>query len=206
MSRPRQVTDEQILEAAREAFLEYGPAVSTTVIAAAVGLSQGALFKRFPRKEDLMFAALAPPASLGDWAGDLRGGPDERPLEEQLREIISAIEAFFTEMIPRLSVMQSCGISHRDVFERYEVPPPVAAVRALAAWLRRAQVTGRLEEAVDAEDLAYCILGPIQMRAFVQLVAGHKFRVGSKSFKDGLVRLVLGALEPRAKARREKKS
>ena len=39
MARPRQVSDEQILEAARSCFLEHGPAVSTTVIAKRLGIS-----------------------------------------------------------------------------------------------------------------------------------------------------------------------
>ena len=56
--RPKIKTDEQLLAAARSAFIEFGGAVSTTVIAENAGVSQATLFKRFGTKEQLMKRAL----------------------------------------------------------------------------------------------------------------------------------------------------
>ena len=61
MGRPRTVSDDVILEAARAVFLEQGPGASTQSIADRLSVSQAALFKRFGTKRDLMIAALMPP-------------------------------------------------------------------------------------------------------------------------------------------------
>ena len=53
MPRPRTITDEQIVEAARAAFLEQGFSATTAEIARRAGISEGTLFKRFATKEDL---------------------------------------------------------------------------------------------------------------------------------------------------------
>ena len=75
MARPRQVSDEDILTAAKEILLEHGAKASTTAIAKAVGLSQAALFKRFGTKLDLVKAALAPKTPRQWWL-DAANGPD----------------------------------------------------------------------------------------------------------------------------------
>ena len=58
MARPQQIADDQLLQVAREVFLEHGPNVSTTLIAERAGVSQATLFKRFGNKSCLMFGAL----------------------------------------------------------------------------------------------------------------------------------------------------
>ena len=45
--RPRQFSDDELLQTARRCFLEHGPGVSTGLIAEELGVSQAALFKRF---------------------------------------------------------------------------------------------------------------------------------------------------------------
>ncbi|HIK90782.1 MAG TPA: TetR/AcrR family transcriptional regulator, partial [Planctomycetes bacterium] len=60
MARPRTISDDQILQTARECFLQHGPSVATDVIADQLGVSPQALFKRFHSKQDLMLAAIAP--------------------------------------------------------------------------------------------------------------------------------------------------
>lgn len=194
MARPRQYSDEDILEAAREAFLEHGPAVSTTVIAAKVGLSQSALFKRYGTKEQLMFEALAPPPSVAQWVADLQQGPDDSPLRGQIERIVARITAFFVEMVPRFAIMQSCGVSQRTLLDRYEVPPPVVAVRTVGAWFARAQAAGRVRDDLEPEGLALALLGPIQTRTFIQHIAGERFPIGGPDPGRDLVELMMGAL------------
>lgn len=60
MTRPRTVTDQAILDAARHCAMERGPAVSLDVIAERVGVTSPALLKRFGSRQDLMIAALRP--------------------------------------------------------------------------------------------------------------------------------------------------
>jgi AcrR family transcriptional regulator len=67
MGRRRTISDEQLLAAARAAFVEKGPAASTREIARRAHVSEGVLFQRFGTKSELFFAAMVPPAiALGD--------------------------------------------------------------------------------------------------------------------------------------------
>ena len=84
MARPSSVSDEDILAAAKTAFLQHGPQVSPQVIADAVGLSQPALFKRFGTKTRLMFRALVP-AGAPHFVKLLAEGQDERDISARVR-------------------------------------------------------------------------------------------------------------------------
>src|SRR4051794_1924976 len=104
MGRPRQVLDEEILEAARACFIEHGASVSTETIAARLGVSGPALLKRFGSKKELLKAAF----SVGErppWLPLVETGPDGRGLPEQLLEVAVAIDAFFRKMVPAFAVL-----------------------------------------------------------------------------------------------------
>ena len=60
MARPRTVSDEDVLAAARKVFLARGPGAPVSDIAARVGLSQPALFRRFGDKNEILRRALEP--------------------------------------------------------------------------------------------------------------------------------------------------
>ena len=80
VARPKSITNEQILGAAQDAFLESGLAATTADIARRAGISEGTIFKRFGSKDDLFLAAMGleqePPwvATLDELVGngDLR--------------------------------------------------------------------------------------------------------------------------------------
>ncbi|HEY9182138.1 MAG TPA: helix-turn-helix domain-containing protein, partial [Gammaproteobacteria bacterium] len=77
--RPRQVSDEAILEAARACLLRDGPGVAIARIAEEVGISAPAVLKRFGTKEQLVTRAL-----LSEAPPNLSSGPDPGPLRPQL--------------------------------------------------------------------------------------------------------------------------
>ncbi len=166
MARPRTVSDDAILAAARSVFLELGPSASTAVIADRVGLSQAGLFKRFSTKADLMVAALAPP-SIPPFALLLAAGPDPcRPIQEQLREIARAMALFFKEMVPCLMVLSASGISPQQLLTRFDVPPPLLAKLAMIEWIQQAMNAGRLRPG-DADPIAAAFMGALHMRSFM---------------------------------------
>jgi AcrR family transcriptional regulator len=166
MARPRTVSDAAILDAARQIFVEHGPHASTGVIAERVGLSQAALFKRFGTKQDLMFAALAPPA-IPPFIAGLEAGPDPaRPADEQLREHARIIARFFRETLPCLMVLRASDLDIRALFDRFDVPPPVRAQLAVAGWLQRAMELGLIRQG-DPVALTFSVLGAFYMRAFL---------------------------------------
>ena len=194
MARPRQVTDEQILEAALACFLEHGAAVSTGVIAGKLGISQPTLFKRFGTKERLMIAALKP--TPGEVLEVLERGPDDRPMKSQLREIAGALDAFAHEMVPRIFVLQSAGIHPGKLHAKGDQPPTLRVQQAMAGWIRRGQSSGRLAEAnVNAVSMAF--LGAIQGRAFVQHHTRSPAIFGdTDSYLDSFVRVLWDGVAP----------
>ena len=164
MGRPRAVSDDTILLAARRCFLEQGAAVPATVIAAEVGVSHTTLFNRFGSKEGLMIAALGPPRVL-PWKALLDAGPDERPMPQQFTEIALAATEYFRRMSPGLALLRAAGLSSRDVFADCEEPSPVQAHRALRGWLQRALDGGRIGPC-DPDHLTPAILGALHGRVF----------------------------------------
>ena len=96
-ARPRQISDEEILEGACACFLEHGPGVSTQVIADRLGISQPALFKRFNTKEELMISALLPPMNLPalQW---LKKPPAIGDFHSQLEELTHVLWASFSSL------------------------------------------------------------------------------------------------------------
>lgn len=196
MARPRQVSDEEILQVARRCFLEHGPSVPTTRIADELGVSQAALFKRFGTKDDLLFRALAPPPKPA-WIDILEAGPDERPLRDQLVEITHAMLVFFRDMTPCISILRASGVDlHEMVGKRYEVPPPVRGQQAIAAWFQRAVAEGRIR-AVDPDALSFVLLGSLQSRAFLQHVAGVQFPMRDpEAYVDDIIDVIWRGIAP----------
>jgi len=165
MSRPRQVSDEQILSVAREVFLEHGAAVSTTVIAGQLGISQPALFKRFGTKQRLLLAALRP-SFPPPWVGIVNQGPDARPMREQLLELATAMTSFFERVVPGISVLVGCGMSPRELFADLPHPPPVLAHQALTRWFGQAMEAGQLRS-TDPASVAMSFIGSLHARVFI---------------------------------------
>jgi AcrR family transcriptional regulator len=185
MARPRQVTDEQILDAARAVFVERGPGVPVAQVARRLGVTQAALFQRLGSKEQLLaaaFAAAAPPAlrtfALGPAAG--------RPVTEQLVELLAGLAGFFARVLPGLVVLRAAGLpTHRT--RRGQLPPPLAIRAALAGWLRRAR-----PELPDPEAVSEALLGALEARAFNRHVGGASFAPGEEPvFIERLVRALL---------------
>lgn len=61
MARPKTITDDALLAAAREVFAAHGHTASTRQVADAAGISEAVLYQRFGNKDELFFAAMRPP-------------------------------------------------------------------------------------------------------------------------------------------------
>jgi len=133
MGRPKEVTDEQIVVAARRCFLGRGAGVSAAEIARELGVSHTTLFNRFGSKEALMVAALGPPEKV-PWVAALDAGPDDRPIHDQLVEHGKVIAAYFEKLQAGFAVLQTVGVTPGKIFRsRKGDPPPVQTFRALTA-------------------------------------------------------------------------
>jgi AcrR family transcriptional regulator len=98
MTRPKTISDEDLLAVARKLFRAHGHDVTTRQVAESAGVSQAILFQRFGSKDELFFAAMAPGAP--DLAEIL--GPEE-PVQEArafLGAALTGMVGYFNELLP----------------------------------------------------------------------------------------------------------
>lgn len=196
MGRPRQFTDDQLIDAARACFLKHGPDVSTATIAEALGVSQAALFKRFGSKRELLLAALRPP-DIAPLLAVIEPGPVPGPIAPQLEHIADTLAAFFAEMVPRMGMLRAAAVTMPDLFGDC-VPPPVRVRRALEAWFGRAQAAGQLRADASPSAAAMTLIGGLQAEPFFRHVGQmHGIQIGENHPRD-TVRVLLHGLAPRA--------
>jgi AcrR family transcriptional regulator len=195
MGRPRTITDESIVETAREVFLEQGPGASTAAIAERMGISQASLFKRFGTKEELQLAALHPPEPL--WQARLAAGPDARPIREQIHEVALDIAAFMEEMIPRITMLRAAGIDVEQLMRsRHSLPPPLKNYQLLVAWFESAMAQGRVRPGI-AEIYAITLVGSINATAFFEHLAGQPLvATGREKFVSDFMEMFWRSLDP----------
>ena len=170
MGRPKEVSDQEIVAAARRIFLERGASVSAVEIGRALGVSHTTVFNRFGSKEALMIASLGPPEGI-PWIAAVNNGPDDRPIREQLVAHAKVIAAYFLDVHAGMSVLQSAGISKDRIFKPEE-SRPAEAYAALSAWLHKAQRQKRLAKC-DVPTLSRMILSALQGWAFTAQVCGE---------------------------------
>jgi TetR/AcrR family transcriptional regulator len=153
--RPRQVTDEQILEAALDAFSRRGfEAVSLRELNAALDLSHATIAKRFESKEELWKAAvnLAFQRHHASLPVDVFAAP-ATPAEE-LSLLRGFLEHFVTSAarhpeLQRLINVEGCSDSWRvDYLFDNCVAPLLLVVSPILARLREAGVVRSVDERV----------------------------------------------------------
>lgn len=159
--RPRSVSDEEIIEAARACLLAHGPSVSMAAIGKKVGISGPGVLKRFGSKENLVVRALlteAPP--------DLSHGPAPGPLPEQLVALLLTLERLLRQAAPRLATLRAGGVT---ASKWIKTPRPRLARRNLRHWLERAQESHGLAHP-DLETAADLLISLVEARGFLSWV------------------------------------
>ena len=171
MGRGRQVTDDELLEAAREVFLEHGPSASVDLVAEKVGITGPAIFRRMGSKQNLMVRALT--YGFGaSFVGVLQSGPRaEIPVREQLGEIVRVLRQDIEALLPCLTTLRAAGMEPDAIAACFEEAPPARAQREMAAWIRRGQAMGLLREQ-DADAAAISCMGAVHMRVFFGRIMG----------------------------------
>lgn len=160
MARPRQITDEQIVQAAREAFLEQGFSATTAAIAARAGVSEGTLFKRYASKEELFEVAVGL-REYGQWRAALLDRTGTGDVRRNLETAALAILAESAEVVPKLMAVFSRGHdpSHNPLLGRLDDPVRRDA-EVLAEYLRREVALNRVRPQ-DADVTALVVMGAL---------------------------------------------
>jgi AcrR family transcriptional regulator len=157
MPRPKTITDDRVLEAARALFLERGVSASTAEIARRAGISEGSIFKRFPTKEALFDAALQTPP-VPEWALRLETLVGEGDPYENLVRTLRALIVFLQRILPMVMVAFGGKPGPQPALSSGVEPPHIRDRRLLARYLRREMDAGRLREA-DADAVAQLLVG-----------------------------------------------
>ncbi|MFC4638454.1 TetR/AcrR family transcriptional regulator [Deinococcus hohokamensis] len=199
MPRPRTISDEQLLLAAREVFLEQGFSATTASIARRAGVSEGTLFKRFARKEDLFAAALGL-SEYGAWRAQLRAQVGEGEVQRNLEQAALCMLAEAERLVPSLLAVFSrgCDPSHNPMLERLDHPARADA-DALAAYLQAEAALGRVRP-LDADVTALTLVGALTHYVYRELVMPRPDRgsavMASARFVGGLLDVLWPGMKP----------
>ncbi len=140
MPRPQKVTNDEILTAARQVFIEQGMSASTSQIAERVGISEAAIFKRFSTKQALFMASMGIDQNPS-WVKLLTQQPPDAEMRSRLQEICEQMLAFYQDVFPRLMVL----LANRPPPDLGPVlPPQVRDRQLLTDYLERAIAAGYL--------------------------------------------------------------
>jgi len=178
MGRRCVLTDEEVLARARSVFVERGYAARTKQIAAAVGLTWGAIALRFGSKRALFTQAMAGPGHGSDApACELEGESDLPGLLEQLR-------THLWERWPmRLQLRLAATTTAPD-----DVADPL--VHSLTGALQSHARHGTIRSDIHAEALARVVLALLTGDVAQRFTAREPTLPTDPALIDGVVRLL----------------
>jgi AcrR family transcriptional regulator len=132
---------ERVLDAATEAFAASGPDASIDDIARLAGVGHGTVFRRFPTKDDLIYAVIE------------RHVAQMQAMAEEALESDDPGDAFFdfARQVAELS-MSTPGL-HRCVVHCGEKPGAAELNRLVAKLVSRAQQAGAVRADVEPVDV-----------------------------------------------------
>jgi AcrR family transcriptional regulator len=171
MARTPTITDEQILEAAREVFLQQGFKAATTDIATRAGISSGSIFKRYQTKEGLFFAAMT---CDSQWTKQLEGLIGQGDLKVNLEYIAKAVLDFTRDMLPRSMLAWSLRDCANRTATSVQETPVAGDIRLLSKFLQQERDLGRLRPSLNIDVAAHTLVGTMMSYGMLELVTGQK--------------------------------
>jgi len=195
VSRRREVSDEEIIKAARKVFLEKGIQEPVQTVANELAVSAATLFVRMGTKQRLIDAALWPPdppvlKTLQ------QGFHAVVPFEVQLRKILWDLAVYAKAEIPPTFTLYAAGCRDKVGDNLSEVPPRQLR-RALTKWLGQAVRHGVV--ACDPRTVAEVMIGTLEARAMHDFLARHEATDReTRTFIRSMVATILESSHPRA--------
>jgi len=191
MARPSTITTDQILDAAREVFLERGFRATTAQVAKRARVAEGSLFKRFPTKHALFFAAMQPAIQDPPFLRAIEGRLGKGEVRENLVELGTQLLEFLRRMLPLLMMSWSHGRGELPPHLATADPPPTRALRRTAEYLEAEMKRRRLRRQ-NPEVLARALFGGVQNYVFHELI--RKGRHGGRKSSEAYVRALVSLL------------
>jgi AcrR family transcriptional regulator len=204
MPRPQAFTDDQLLAAAREVFLERGVLATTAEVAARAGVAEGTLFYRFKTKAALFQAALRPDMEEPHWLASLEALAATEDLEAALCSLGVEVLTHFRKAVPLLMLQGSNPLPARAAAGAPAGPgehAPAQAVRRLSAFFEAHMRAGRLRPA-PPDVTARVFLGGFMNYAFHEAMAPEAAtpHAPAEPYVREVVALLLSGLAPTPQA------
>ncbi|OUL24054.1 TetR family transcriptional regulator [Nostoc sp. T09] len=168
MARIPRITNQQILEAAREVFLQKGFSGSTQEIAQKAGISEASIFKRFINKEELFFAAMGIPETP-PWVKEMESLSGKGELKANLIQVCLWILEFYRDVMPRIMMLRSRGNLVPKLGVKLE-SKPIQDVKLLTAFLDHEIKQGRLRTC-EPQAIAHILLGSLMNYIFLEQIS-----------------------------------
>ncbi len=163
MTRRGEATRARLIEATRAVVRDVGyPRASTRAIAQAAGVAEGTIYRHFPHKTALFFAAvLEANAPVIDRIAALPGRAGEGTVEGNLVEATVHLASLRDEIMPlELAIAADPELSaQRSEAMAAAGPSLPGPAEALAAYLAAEQRLGRIREDVEPREAAALLLG-----------------------------------------------
>jgi AcrR family transcriptional regulator len=178
MARPQTLSDEEIAARARVVFVERGFGARTKQIAAAVGLTWGAIALRFGSKRSLFTRVMAEPVHPSGHADcEQKGWADLPGLLERLRDHL--VECWPLRLQVRLAAPAANPCEEPD-----------ALVQKLATVLEAHVRRGAVRSDISPTALAQIVLALVTGDVAQRFVARERTLTKSPALIDTMVRLL----------------
>lgn len=191
MARTPTITQSQILKAAREVFLEQGFSATTADVANRAGISSASIFKHFPTKEALFFAAMSEAPHDRIWTAELEAEIGQGDPRSDLLKIALRIASYTGELLPQMMLAWSV----RQPGEIVKPPGIEPDFAALTAYLGGEMALGRIargEPTIPALTLLHTVVG----FTMSQTLESTTVRLDTSSFLEDFVNLLWRGLDP----------
>lgn len=192
--RPPLISDDALLEVAREVFLERGFQATTEEVAARAGVSEGTVFRRFKSKDALFRAAMrfspdAVPAFIDSFVAEVGQGD----LRERLRSFATRVLELGRTAVPIMMMSWSnpddCGFD--KLCQRTEGYRKT--FQSVVRFFER-ELSARKLHAEKAELLARIFMGSLHHYCMAELFLGSsQISPSREDFTHGLVDVLLSA-------------
>ena len=194
----------QIVDAALDLLARRGPgAVTTTAIAARIGLSQGAIFRHFSNKESLLTAALNR-ITDGVIAAMVRATERDAPATERLRAAFIGYLQFMSANPAMLAMFSSRDFLSTYPQIRNQVVERTDRFRArLAGVIRDGIAVGEFRPDVDPDIAAGLIRGAIYGLGVEHALRPARFDPARDA--AGMFETLLAGLQAPSKPRRRRR-
>ena len=186
-------TRERILEACDRLILSIGLSrVTTKEIARETGLSEGALYRHFDRKEDVFLSVFEKQViGLSKTLNAYDAGSGE--VKDNLQAICIAILHYYERLIP----LTASFFADTDLLSRFRellnrLGSPERLHQRVAHYIEEEKQFGRVVKDILAISTAASLLGPAFQYAFLrQLIGKDPFGLSDTQFVEGLIDVVV---------------